>query len=456
MFENVRTIYFLGIGGIGMSALAKYFVLLGKQVHGYDRQVSILTKELEAAGVYVHYEDSPDLIPPETDLVVYTPAIPISLKELQKVEDLGIVKLKRSEVLGIIAKNATTLAIAGTHGKTSVSTICAHILHGSSSGCSAFLGGIAKNYDSNFLAGSESSPLVVEADEYDRSFHRLYPDNAVITSMDADHLDIYGTHEALRQAFRIFAGQIKNGGTLIIKDGLQTWFNDVSGITKYTYSLFDEADFCVRNLRASEQSYLYDLKTPEGIIENLCMNQVGLMYLENGVAASALALSYGITVDELRAGLMSFAGVKRRFDVRINKSNFVYIDDYAHHPGEIDYCISSVKSLYPGKRICGVFQPHLFSRTRDFADDFARSLEKLDTVVLLDIYPAREIPISGVSSSWLLQKISIADKLLVSKENLIEELAKLKPEILLTMGAGDIDLFVETIENTFLNESENE
>jgi UDP-N-acetylmuramate--alanine ligase len=402
--------------------------------------------ELEGMGMHIHYTDSPELIPPHTDRVIYTPAVPSDLQELLYIISSGIPMMKRSEVLGHICHGKHTLAVAGTHGKTSVSTICAHLLYSSASGCSAFLGGISKNYNTNFLAGAPEAPMVVEADEFDRSFLQLSPSHAVITSMDADHLDIYGTHQAMQQTFVQFAGRIEEGGVLIVKKGLEHFFTGLTSLRVLTYSLEGPSDYYLRALEYENMEYRFDFVHPEGVISGLCMPQPGLMYVENAVAATALALLGGLQPNELAAGLKSFKGVKRRFDLRVQHAELVYIDDYAHHPGEIDFCIRSARQLFPGKELTGIFQPHLYSRTRDFALGFAKSLAALDRIYLLDIYPAREHPIEGVSSESLLNIISHPRKKLVRKEDLVGEMMCHIPEVLLSMGAGDIDQCVEPLE----------
>lgn len=447
MSELSKTIYFLGIGGIGMSALAIYFHRLGLEVHGYDKTRTPLTISLEDMGMHIHYTDSPDLIPLHTDRVIYTPAVPSDLKELTFIIRSGFPMMKRSEALGYICRGKQSLAVAGTHGKTSVSTICAHLLYSSSTGCSAFLGGISKNYTTNFLEGAPQAPLVVEADEFDRSFLQLSPSHAVITSMDADHLDIYGTHQALQLAFVQFAARIEQGGVLIVKKGLEHFFSGIPSLKVLTYSLDGPSDYYLRALEFVNMESRFELVHPEGVISGLCMPQAGLMYVENAVAASALALWGGLQPHELAAGLQSFKGVRRRFDVRVLHDELVYIDDYAHHPSEIDFCIRSARQAFPGKELCGVFQPHLYSRTRDFAEGFAKSLAALDRVYLLDIYPAREKPIEGVSSENLLKMILNPNKKLVRKEDLVNEIVSHIPEVLLSMGAGDIDQCVEPLEN---------
>lgn len=447
MIDNVKHIYFLGIGGIGMSALARYFLSRGVNVSGYDRTKTPLTRELEQAGMAVHYTDSPEKIPADIALAVYTPAIPQHLAELNYIREKGIPLLSRAELLGEITQGQITLAVAGTHGKTSVSTTCAHIFYGSSAGCSAFLGGISKNYGTNFLSGHPGSPVVVEADEYARSFLHLKPRYALITSLDADHLDIYGSHSNLLDSFHAFAEGIQKGGALIVKKGLESHFQLLGHIDIYTYSLTEPADFYFDKLEFSRGSYHFDFCTPVSRFSGLKLSQPGRMYAENAVAAAALAWCYGLDEEEIAAGLASFKGVNRRFDLRLNTGGVVYIDDYAHHPREIDYCIQSARELFPGRKLTGIFQPHLFSRTRDFASGFAESLSALDEIILLDIYPAREEPLPGIDSALLLNLINNPNKCLLQPEELNSHVVASDPQVVITMGAGDIDRCVEPLTN---------
>jgi UDP-N-acetylmuramate--alanine ligase len=446
--EQVKAVYFLGIGGIGMSALARFFKNRGCSVFGYDRTSSPLTLELEAEGMEIHYEEDVDLIPDGIDLVVYTPAVPKKHSEYQFFLENGYPILKRSQVLGMISSVYKTIGIAGTHGKTTISTLTAHLLHQTPNGINAFMGGISKNYQSNLLLSAKSEWVVVEADEFDRSFLHLFPQIAVITSVDADHLDIYKNIHALKESFTQFTAQIKPGGYLIIKKGISLNVAQRPGLKTFTYSIDQQADFCIRNLRISKGHYIFDLKLGETSMENVELGLPGLFNVENAIAASAAAWLAGATKEEIRKGLLSFSGVHRRFDMRINREDLIYIDDYAHHPEELKACINSVRHLYPDKKITGVFQPHLFTRTRDFADEFARSLELLDEVILLEIYPARELPIEGINSQMLLNKINKTSKYVCKNEELIELLKSLKPELLLTLGAGDIDQFVKPIEES--------
>lgn len=445
----MQNVYFIGIGGIGMSALARYLTSAGVMVSGYDKTSTPLTQSLEREGLSIHYSDSPELINHEIDLVVYTPAIPSDLKELQKAIELKLPLLKRSELLEIITRDHQTLAVAGTHGKTTVSTMLAHIIYPSPQGCTAFLGGIANNYNTNLLLNPEAEFMVAEADEFDRSFLKLYPKVAVITSTDADHLDIYQNHNNLLQSFAAFTANINNNGFLIIKKGIKLPGEQSNQYKTYTYAATEDADFCIKDLNLKDGRYTFTLKTPEGEIDQIQPVFPGFFNVENSIAAAAAAWVCGIEPDLIRKGINTFAGVKRRFDHRIIQPGFLYIDDYAHHPEELKACITSVRALYPERKITGIFQPHLYTRTRDFAQGFAESLSLLDELVLLDIYPAREKPIDGISSSMLLDLITIDLKTVKSKEQTINWLRNYKPDILLTLGAGDIDQLVPEIEKIF-------
>lgn len=438
---QIKRVYFIGIGGIGMSALARYFLHLGKTVAGYDRVETPLTTELSELGIDIHYQDNPKLIPSEFSevngsLIVYTPAVPAELSELQFLKAGGYPIYKRSEVLGWITRDTFCFAVAGTHGKTTTSSILAHLLKESGTPVTAFLGGISEDFGSNFYFQG-SSYSVVEADEYDRSFLRLHPDVACITSMDADHLDIYQNPESLREAFIQFSQQIKPGGKLFVRNGLP-----LHGIT---YGIEDDSDFCIRNIRIVDGSYVFDLKTPAASHTEVRFSKPGRHNLLNGLAAFAMALQAGTNAESLIAGLASFRGVSRRFSYLIKKEGLVFIDDYAHHPAEIDAVYEAVSEMHPGKKTLAVFQPHLYSRTRDFAAAFAKSLSRFDTVILLDIYPARELPIAGIDSAWLLGQIDNPDKKVIKKMSLIPEIQSQNPEVLITMGAGDIGLEVGRI-----------
>lgn len=450
--NKINTIYFLGIGGIGMSALARFFQSKKKNVFGYDKTPSQLTDELMAEGMNIHFEENIQLVPENVDIVVYTPAIPANNKEYQWFIENKIPMMKRSEILGILSDSFKTIAIAGTHGKTTTSTLTAHLLKQSSLDCTAFLGGIAKNYQTNLLLSDKSNLLVAEADEFDRSFLRLHPHSAVITSADADHLDIYKDKNQLQLAFVQFASQVRPKGNLIIKKGVNLNLNPDNQSTLYSYSLESGADFFPENIQIQNGLYTFDFVTPDNVMKNMKLGLPGLFNVENAIAALAVAYLNGVNEQELRTGLGSFLGVKRRFDFRINNPGMVYIDDYAHHPAELRACITSARHLFPGKRISGIFQPHLYSRTRDFADEFALSLDLLDEIILLPIYPARELPIKGIDSEMLLQKIKNPNKTLLVKDQLVDELIKNeKLEVLLTLGAGDIDRLVPIIEEALKN-----
>lgn len=443
---SLRVVYFLGIGGIGMSALARYLNKAGTIVHGYDKTPSALTAELMAEGISIHFEDRPDLIPADTELVVYTPAVPASLNEYTTILAKGIPMMKRSELLGKITSAKKTLAVAGTHGKTTVTTMLSHILYPAKMGCTSFLGGIAKNYNSNLLLNPQSEWMVAEADEFDRSFLRLFPYLAIVTATDADHLDIYKTHGQLLESFADFTANIHENGFLLTKKGIELPDRTHESIHKFTYSVAGPSDFMAAELKLSDAKYTFNLQTPAGTIDNLNPGLPGLFNVENSVAAAAAAWLCGATDDEIRQGVNTFEGVRRRFDLRISKPGLLYIDDYAHHPEELKACIGAVKAMYPHRHITGIFQPHLYTRTRDFADGFAESLSMLDRVILLDIYPARELPIAGIDSSMLLSRITTTDKILCSKAEALGELNARNPDILLTLGAGDIDLMIPEIE----------
>lgn len=443
--NSYKNIYFIGIGGIGMSAIARYYKFKGCNVSGYDKTPSELTGELIAEGIGVHYEDNTDFIPKDVEntLVVYTPAIPHDLKELLYVQEHGYTLLKRSKTLGEIAKGQRCLAVAGTHGKTTTSTLLAHIFTDSKVGCSAFLGGISKNYDTNLLV-SHNPTIVAEADEFDRSFLQLFPEIAVITAMDADHLDIYGDLKHVHEAFQAFAGQVS--GTVITKLGLDITPNHTKArIMRYSYN-DPRADFYADNLRKDECGYFtFNLKYPDGVINDCRVGVPGWVNVENAVAASAIAIVYGIDPEAIRHALGTFLGVKRRFDIHVNRPGCAYIDDYAHHPNEISTAISSMRDIFPGRRLTAIFQPHLYTRTRDFADEFAKALSAVDKLILLDIYPAREEPIPGVSSRLIFDKVTAPEKVLLKKEMLMKYLEDEKIDTLITFGAGNIDRFIPQI-----------
>lgn len=436
--------YFIGIGGIGMSAIARYCRHKGCKVSGYDRTPSELTRELEAEGMDIHYEDRPDLIPEdkESTLVVYTPAIPHDLQELVYAQEEGYKVLKRSKVLGEITRGQRCLAVAGTHGKTTTSTLTAHIFKESGTGCSAFLGGISRNWGTNLLV-CDNNVIVAEADEFDRSFLQLHPETAVITAMDADHLDIYSDLGHVRQAFREFASQVT--GTLIVKAGLDISGNDTRARILH-YSLDEPCDFYADNLRNDATGhFIFDLKWPGGVIAGCRCGIPGRINVENSVAAAAIALTFGIAPEKVRDAIGSYMGVKRRFEVHINTPGCTYIDDYAHHPKEIAAAASSIRGMFPGRKITAIFQPHLYTRTRDFADEFAEALGHVDKLILLDIYPAREEPIPGVTSELIFNKATTPEKVLLKKDGLMDYLENEPVDVLITFGAGNIDRLVEPI-----------
>ena len=449
---NIKFVYFLGIGGIGMSALARYFRHIGKTVLGYDRVETDLTRKLQSEGIQVHYNDDSEMIPkemmPANSLVVLTPAIPANHREYNYLKDNNFSIKKRSQVLGLLCNPQSCIAVSGTHGKTSVSTMIAHLLKSSSLDCNAVLGGISKNYQTNLLLSEKETPYIVtEADEFDRSFLQLQPQMAVVTSMDADHLEIYGIHQAIIDAFNQFVGQIKEGGIALIKKGLDISKSSNQYIRHYYYSLSEQADFYALNIRLSEGAYQFDLFTPDGIVDGFVLNYPGLMNVENAVAASSIALLAGVTPEEVKAALATYNGVKRRFDIHLKTGKYILIDDYAHHPEELKATIKSVRDMYKGAIVTGVFQPHLFSRTADLAEGFAASLDLLDEIVLLDIYPAREEPIPGVTSDVIFRKINNEHKIQCTKEELLSLAEDFKPGVVLMMGAGDIDTMVEKVKN---------
>ena len=441
----MKNVYFIGIGGIGMSAIARYYKFKGYNVAGYDRTPSELTAKLEAEGIAIHYEDRPDLIPADKaeTLVVYTPAIPADLQELRKVLDTGYTVLKRSRTLGEITRGQRCLAVAGTHGKTTTSTLTAHILTQTGEGCSAFLGGISRNYGTNLLM-SKNNTVVVEADEFDRSFLQLYPEIAVITSVEADHLDIYGDYEHVVEAFRGFASQVS--GTVIVKKGAPvTQEHTKANVLTYHYT-DSSAHFYAQNPHPDACGYFhYDLHWPGGILRDVRVGAPGWVNAENSIAAAAIALTYGLEPEAVKAAIGTFEGVKRRLEVHVNTPSLSYIDDYAHHPSELTSAITSMRDIFPGRKITGIFQPHLYTRTRDFAPEFAQALSAVDKLILLDIYPAREEPIPGVTSEMIFKDVTAPEKVLLKKEELMDYLADEPIDVLATFGAGNIDRFIEPI-----------
>lgn len=430
-----------------MSAIARYFKHQGYRVSGYDRTPSPLTAQLEKEGISIHYEDNVDAVPADVQhtFVIYTPAVPETLGELKYVRDRHYPLVKRSRALGEIARNQKCLAISGTHGKTTTSTLLAHIMTASGEGCNAFLGGISKNYGTNLLL-STNKVLVAEADEFDRSFLQLHPNIAVITSTDADHLDIYNDHEHVIEAFGQFASQVDSDGFVIVKKGVQVPLANVSArVLRYSYN--EVCDFYASDIVPMDGGkFDFTINHPTGKIEHCTCGIPGWVNVENSVAAAAVALLHGVTPKSIREALASFQGVKRRFDIHINTPKCSYIDDYAHHPNEIKAAISSMRNIFPGRKLCGIFQPHLYTRTRDFADEFAEALSTLDSLIMLQIYPAREEPIEGVSASLIFDKVTLEDKVLIEKDRLLDTVAARDIDCLITFGAGDIDRFIEPLE----------
>lgn len=459
--NNITAVYFVGAGGIGMSALIRYFLSKGKKVAGYDKTPSGLTEQLNCEGAVIHYEDNVDLIPDEfTDpaktLVVYTPAVPETHSELSYFRGNGFEVMKRARVLGEITRCSRALCVAGTHGKTTTSSMVAHLLKQSHVDCNAFLGGILKNYDSNLMLSAESDLTVIEADEFDRSFHWLLPYMAVITSADPDHLDVYGTAEAYRESFEHFTSLIRPGGCLIMKQGIDVTPRLSEGVKFYTYTgqlsivnsqLSIAPDFYAENVRIGNGEIFFDFVGPDIRIADIQLGVPVKVNIENGVAAIALAWLNGATPEEIKHGMATFAGPRRRFDFHLKKENIVLIDDYAHHPAELKASILSVKELYAGRKVTGIFQPHLYTRTRDFAADFAASLSLLDELILLDIYPAREEPIPGVTSQIIFDAVTIPAKRLVRKEELLDVVAAEAGglDVVLMVGAGNIELLVDPV-----------
>lgn len=454
IWANLESVYFIGVGGIGMSALARYFVSQGKAVAGYDRVSTALTDKLSREGIDVHFEDRSQLIPkefrnPDRTLVIYTPAVPEKHQQLKYFRKGGFRVIKRSVALGEVFNTGRGIGVAGTHGKTSISTMLAHILHSSTLGCNAFLGGISKNSSSNLYLDPASKVIVAEADEYDRSFLTLHPEIAVVSSMDADHLDIYHTEENFRLAFETFISQIREKGKLIYKFGLTPAVP--YHVERFTYSVDQkEADYHADTLEPNGLGYAFTVMAPNLVFPTIKLQIPGLLNVENALAAIAVAHQLGVAPEAIALALSEYKGVERRFDVRVCCDGAIYIDDYAHHPAEIKAFLSSVKALFPHKKITGIFQPHLFTRTRDFADDFARSLEMLDELILMEIYPAREEPIPGVTSGMLLEKVRMDEKVLISREQLLRVVKERNPEVLVSMGAGDINLFRGPLKEWFL------
>lgn len=448
--NTLKSVYFIGAGGIGMSALVRYFLSKGKKVGGYDRTPSELTLKLIEEGADIHYDEAPENIPsdflnPESTLVVYTAAMPEDHILLQYFRKHGFTIYKRAQVLGMLTRSSKGLCAAGTHGKTTTSTMAAHLLHQSHVGCDAFLGGISKNYGTNLLLSDTSEFVVIEADEFDRSFHWLTPYATVITSTDADHLDIYGTEEAYLESFSHYTSLIQPGGTLIMRKGISLHPRLQEGVKCYTYST-ESGDFHAENIRIGGGEIIFDYVSPLGNIQNVQLGVPVAINIENGIAAMALAQLSGVTNEEIKAGMASFRGVDRRFDFKIKTDKIVYLSDYAHHPEEIKQSILSMRALYEGKKMTGIFQPHLYTRTRDFYQEFADSLSLLDEVILTDIYPARELPIEGVSSQLIYDNLRPGiEKTLCKKEEILEILKGKEIEVLITLGAGDIENYAASI-----------
>lgn len=448
--NTLKAVYFIGAGGIGMSALVRYFLSIGKKVGGYDRTPSELTEKLIAEGASIHYEESVEDIPADfldvaTTLIVYTPAIPATHAELTYFQNNGFIIQKRSQVLGMLTQSGKGLCVAGTHGKTTTSTMTAHLLHQSNVGCNAFLGGISKNYGTNLLLSEKSQYVVIEADEFDRSFHWLTPFATVITATDADHLDIYGTKEAYLESFNHYTSLIRQGGVLIARKGIELEPRLQEGVTLYTYSR-EDGDFHAENIRIGNGEIIFDYISPFGNIKNIQLGVPVAINIENGIAAMALAQISGASNDEIKAAMASFKGVDRRFDFKIKNDKVVLLSDYAHHPEEIKQSILSMRALYKDKKITGIFQPHLYTRTRDFYQEFADSLSLLDEVILTEIYPARELPIEGISSRLIYDHLHPGvEKELCKKEYLLDLLKQKKIEVLMTLGAGDIENYVQPI-----------
>lgn len=448
--KSYTSLYFIGAGGIGMSALVRYFLAKGYRVAGYDRTPSPLTAELQAEGLEIVYDESVDLIPdycrdPATTLVVYTPAIPATHAGLVYFREQGFRVIKRAELLGLITQSSKGLCFSGTHGKTTTSSMAAHIFHESPIGCNAFLGGILRNYDSNLILSDHSPFTVIEADEYDRSFHWLHPYMAVVTATDPDHLDIYGTEEAYLESFAHFTSLIQPGGCLVMKRGIKLVPRVQEGVKVYTYSARDGGDFHAGNIRVGNGTIVFDFVAPDGVVADVELGVPVDINIENAVAAMAIARLNGVSDDDMRRAMASFRGAKRRFEFWVKRDDRVMIDDYAHHPDELKASIRSVRALYPGRKLTVIFQPHLYSRTRDFAPQFAEALSMADQVILLDIYPAREQPIPGVTSQIIFDKITCREKELCLREKLLERIKECNFDVLLTMGAGDIDRLLPQI-----------
>lgn len=452
--DATNHVYFIGIGGIGMSAIARYFRAQGKKVSGYDKTQTSLTLKLEAEGIEVFYEDEIVLIPKDIDMVIYTPAIPKDHKGFIYLSESGIPMMKRSEALGVISNSKKSIGIAGTHGKTTTSAMVCHVLKTGGLDVSAFLGGISVDYGSNFLIGS-SDLVVLEADEYDRSFLRLSPLVASISSMDADHLDIYGSKEIMTDAYKAYAGKIRDNGHLLIKEGLLDQFTIKELSSLYDRDIqvleygYGDVQVTISNVGVQAGKYIFDYRGLGHQLKEVALNMPGKHNVENACVAITIGILNGISDESIRKALVEFKGIQRRFERIIDRQDLVYIDDYAHHPKELEMAIDAAHTLYPDKKLTGIFQPHLFTRTRDFAAEFAAALDQLDEIILMDIYPARELPIEGVTSEMIFEKMHNANKRLVVKSTLMQALEDIRPEVLMTLGAGDIDTFVQAIKNKF-------
>lgn len=445
--KDIKAVYFVGAGGIGMSAIARYFLNKKLVVAGYDKTPSHLTHDLEKEGMLIHYEENTDLIPkackdPKTTLVIFTPAIPAEHKELVYFHENGFTIEKRAQVLGTLTRTHKGLCVAGTHGKTSTSTMCAHIMHQSHIDCNAFLGGISKNYGTNYILSDKSDYVVIEADEFDRSFHWLRPWMSVITATDPDHLDIYGTKEAYLESFRHYTELIQPGGALIIHKDLEMKQNVQDGVRIYEYSLH-EGDFHAENIKIENGEITFDFISPIENVENVELGQPVPINIENGIAAMAMAQLNGCKAEELRQGMKTYEGVERRFDFKIKDAKHVFLSDYAHHPKEIYQSVKSIRELYKTRKITAIFQPHLYTRTRDFYKDFAESLSMLDEVILCDIYPAREAPIPGVTSKLIYDNLKPGvEKSMIHKEDVLDLVRSRDFDVLIVLGAGDLDNYV--------------
>ncbi len=457
--KDIKAVYFIGAGGIGMSAIARYFISRGLVVGGYDRTPTELTRRLEKEGALLHYDENVGEIPhacknPEHTLVVYTPAVPDTHQELQYFRQNGFEVQKRAQVLGILTRQMRGLCVAGTHGKTTTSSMCAHIMHQSHLDCNAFLGGIAKNYGTNYILSPQSDYVVIEADEFDRSFHHLRPYMSVITATDPDHLDIYGTKEAYLESFRHYTELIQPEGALIIHRGLEMQENLQPGVRRYDYSL-SEGDFHAENIRIENGEISFDFVSPIECVKNIELGQPVPINIENGIAAMAMAQLAGCTADELRVGMLSFSGVDRRFDFKIKTPQLVFLSDYAHHPQEIYQSARSIRQLYRDRHITAIFQPHLYTRTRDFYREFAEALSQLDEVILTDIYPAREAPIEGVTSKLIYDLLAPGvEKQLITKDEVLPLVKSRSFDVLIVLGAGDLDEQVPQIANILKRKSE--